>query len=146
MARDREGTKGASENLKLRRGSQPAIARHGAITTFRLVDRGDDIVGEIGAAAMCQRGSQRAGARGGTPSGRTSENGHVNEAAQVLTVREAVYDGTFSTPKTDAGVRLIPFQERLFIAFACSHERPSSGEPRRSLGGDGNGAARRSAP
>jgi len=30
---------------------------------------------------------------------------------QSLTVREAVYDGTFSTPKTAAGVRQIPLSE-----------------------------------
>jgi len=33
-----------------------------------------------------------------------------DEERQSLTVREAVYDGTFSTPKTAAGVRQIPFQ------------------------------------
>ena len=29
-------------------------------------------------------------------------------ATALLTVREAVYDGVFSTPKTDAGARQIP--------------------------------------
>jgi len=32
----------------------------------------------------------------------------IDEGAGLLTVREAVYDGTFSTPKTEAGVRQIP--------------------------------------
>src|SRR5262249_8908871 len=32
----------------------------------------------------------------------------IDEQARLLTVREAVYDGVFSTPKTDAGVRQIP--------------------------------------
>jgi integrase len=32
----------------------------------------------------------------------------IDERARLLTVREAVYDGTFSTPKTEAGVRQIP--------------------------------------
>ena len=32
----------------------------------------------------------------------------VDGTAGTLTVREAVYDGTFSTPKTEAGVRQIP--------------------------------------
>ena len=32
----------------------------------------------------------------------------IDECARVLTVREAVYDGTFSTPKTEAGQRQIP--------------------------------------
>ena len=29
----------------------------------------------------------------------------------MLTVREAVYDGTFGTPKTEAGLRQIPLSE-----------------------------------
>jgi integrase len=32
----------------------------------------------------------------------------IDEHARVLTVREAIYDGTFSTPKTEAGSRQIP--------------------------------------
>jgi integrase len=32
----------------------------------------------------------------------------VDETARVLTVREAVYDGRFSTPKTEAGARQVP--------------------------------------
>lgn len=32
----------------------------------------------------------------------------IDERGRLLTVREAVYDGTFSTPKTEAGVRQIP--------------------------------------
>jgi integrase len=32
----------------------------------------------------------------------------IDECARVLTVREAVYDGMFSTPKTEAGQRQIP--------------------------------------
>jgi integrase len=32
----------------------------------------------------------------------------IDERARLLTVREAVYDGTFGTPKTDAGFRQIP--------------------------------------
>jgi integrase len=35
----------------------------------------------------------------------------VNEDARLLTVREAVYDGTFSTPKTQAGSRQIPLSD-----------------------------------
>jgi integrase len=34
-----------------------------------------------------------------------------DEERQCLTVREAVYDGKFSTPKTTAGVRQIPLSE-----------------------------------
>ena len=35
----------------------------------------------------------------------------IDEQARVLTVREAVYDGTFGTPKTEAGSRQIPLSE-----------------------------------
>ncbi len=35
----------------------------------------------------------------------------IDEHARVLTVREAVYDGTFGTPKTEAGSRQIPLSE-----------------------------------
>ena len=35
----------------------------------------------------------------------------IDEEARTLTVREAVYDGTFSTPKTEAGLRQIPLSD-----------------------------------
>ena len=35
----------------------------------------------------------------------------IDEHARVLTVREAVYDGTFGTPKTEAGSRQIPLSD-----------------------------------
>jgi integrase len=35
----------------------------------------------------------------------------IDEHARVLTVREAVYDGTFATPKTEAGLRQIPLSD-----------------------------------
>jgi integrase len=35
----------------------------------------------------------------------------IDEQARMLTVREAVYDGTFGTPKTEAGSRRIPLSE-----------------------------------
>jgi integrase len=35
----------------------------------------------------------------------------VDEQARLLTVREAVYDGTFSIPKTEAGSRQIPISD-----------------------------------
>jgi integrase len=35
----------------------------------------------------------------------------IDESARVLTVREAVYDGRFGTPKTEAGLRQIPLSE-----------------------------------
>ena len=35
----------------------------------------------------------------------------IDEQARLLTVREAVYDGTFSTPKTEAGSRQIPLSD-----------------------------------
>ena len=33
----------------------------------------------------------------------------IDEQARLLTAREAVYDGVFATPKTEAGARQIPF-------------------------------------
>jgi integrase len=39
---------------------------------------------------------------------------NIDEEAKVLTVREAVYDGTFDTPKTEAGSRQLPLPIRLF--------------------------------
>jgi integrase len=35
----------------------------------------------------------------------------IDEQARVLTVREAVYDGAFGTPKTEAGLRQIPLSD-----------------------------------
>lgn len=35
----------------------------------------------------------------------------IDEHTRVLTVREAVYDGTFGTPKTEAGLRQIPLSD-----------------------------------
>jgi integrase len=35
----------------------------------------------------------------------------IDEESRVLTVREAVYDGAFGTPKTEAGLRQIPLSE-----------------------------------
>jgi len=35
----------------------------------------------------------------------------IDEASRVLTIREAVYDGVFDTPKTEAGVRQLPLSD-----------------------------------
>ena len=35
----------------------------------------------------------------------------IDEQARLLTVREAVYHGVFSTPKTEAGARRIPLSD-----------------------------------
>jgi integrase len=35
----------------------------------------------------------------------------IDEQRQLLTVREAIYDGKFSTPKTAAGLRQVPLSE-----------------------------------
>ena len=48
----------------------------------------------------------------------------IDEQARLLTVREAVYDGTFGTPKTEAGSRRIPLSDtalRLLIAEWKAH-------------------------
>ena len=35
----------------------------------------------------------------------------IDEASRVLTIREAVYDGVFDTPKTEAGIRQLPLSD-----------------------------------
>lgn len=47
----------------------------------------------------------------------------VNERAGTLTVREAVYDGVFSTPKTEAGIRQLPL-------FSVARELIAAWKPR----------------
>jgi integrase len=42
----------------------------------------------------------------------------IDEEARLLTVREAVYDGTFATPKTEAGARQIPLSETTLKSIA----------------------------
>ena len=42
----------------------------------------------------------------------------IDEQARLLTVREAVYDGVFSTPKTEAGARQIPLSESALTLIA----------------------------
>ena len=37
----------------------------------------------------------------------------IDERARLLTMREAVYDGRFDTPKTEAGSRQIPLSSRV---------------------------------
>jgi integrase len=51
----------------------------------------------------------------------------IDEQARLLTVREAVYDGTFSTPKTEAGSRQIPLSG---MALELVGERKSYAENR----------------
>ncbi|MGH9202539.1 MAG: tyrosine-type recombinase/integrase [Vicinamibacterales bacterium] len=53
----------------------------------------------------------------------------VDEHAKVLTVREAVYDGTFGTPKTEAGLRQIPLSEAALRFIGEWRERASRTEP-----------------
>ena len=42
----------------------------------------------------------------------------IDEQARSLTVREAVYDGVFSTPKTEAGTRRIPLSDTALTLIA----------------------------
>ena len=42
----------------------------------------------------------------------------IDEQARLLTVREAVYDGVFSTPKTEAGARRIPLSDTALTLIA----------------------------
>lgn len=52
----------------------------------------------------------------------------VDEPGQQLTVREAVYDGTFSTPKTEAGRRQIPLSPAA-VELLTSWRRGRSVDP-----------------
>jgi integrase len=56
---------------------------------------------------------------------------HVSRivAAQVLTVREAVYDGVFDTPKTEAGARQIPLSDAALDLIARWKGRAKGTEP-----------------
>jgi integrase len=42
----------------------------------------------------------------------------IDEQARLLTVREAVYDGVFATPKTEAGSRQIPLSDTALTLIA----------------------------
>jgi integrase len=54
----------------------------------------------------------------------------IDEQARVLTVREAVYDGAFSTPKTEAGLRQIPLSETaLQLIWEWKERRTGKIEP-----------------
>src|SRR5438445_2452736 len=44
--------------------------------------------------------------------------GDVDEGERLLTVREAIYDGAISTPKTDAGRRQIPLSATALALIA----------------------------
>ncbi len=53
----------------------------------------------------------------------------IDEQARLLTVREAVYDGVFSTPKTEAGARQIPLSDTaltLIAEWKAARRRTSS--------------------
>jgi integrase len=52
-----------------------------------------------------------------------------DEASQCLIVREAVYEGTFSTPKTAAGVRQIPLSEAAIKLIVDWRGRVKRSEP-----------------
>jgi len=53
----------------------------------------------------------------------------IDEEARVLTVREAVYDGTFGTPKTEAGLRQIPLSEAALGFIRVWKQRAGRTEP-----------------
>jgi integrase len=55
----------------------------------------------------------------------------VDEVARVLHIREAVYEGTFGTPKTEAGCREIPLSEAA-MQYITEWKRQAKGvEPER---------------
>ncbi len=53
----------------------------------------------------------------------------IDQEARVLTVREAVYDGTFGTPKTEAGLRQIPLSEAALSFIGEWKQRAGRREP-----------------
>jgi integrase len=53
----------------------------------------------------------------------------IDEHARWLTVREAVYDGTFDTPKTEAGSRQIPLSDTALRLVAEWKDRAKNTEP-----------------
>jgi integrase len=53
----------------------------------------------------------------------------IDERGRVLTVREAVYDGTFGTPKTEAGLRQIPLSEASLKLIGDWKQRAARTEP-----------------
>jgi integrase len=53
----------------------------------------------------------------------------IDEKARALYVREAVYEGTFDTPKTEAGLRSIPLSEGVLLVIAAwMHGKPAAPE------------------
>jgi integrase len=55
----------------------------------------------------------------------------IDEPARLLTVREAVYDGVFSTPKTEAGARQIPLSSASLALIEEWRSRVERCEPDR---------------
>ena len=53
----------------------------------------------------------------------------LDEQARLLTVREAVYEGTFGTPKTEAGLRQIPLSAGTLQVIAEWRRRVKKTEP-----------------
>jgi integrase len=53
----------------------------------------------------------------------------IDETKQLLTVREAVYDGTFDTPKTAAGRRQIPLSATALELIAAWRARVGTANP-----------------
>lgn len=53
----------------------------------------------------------------------------LDQEARVLTVREAVYDGTFGSPKTEAGLRQIPLSESALSVIHEWKQRAGCTEP-----------------
>jgi integrase len=53
----------------------------------------------------------------------------LDEQGRCLTVREAVYEGTFDTPKTEAGVRQIPLSDAAMTLIADWRARAKGTQP-----------------
>jgi integrase len=65
----------------------------------------------------------------------------IDEQTRVLTVREAVYDGMFGTPKTEAGFRQIPLSETALRLIGEWKARAPKPEPAMLVFGTRTGTA-----
>jgi integrase len=65
--------------------------------------------------------------------------GNVDEPNRCLIVREAVYEGTFDTPKTEAGVRQLPLSDAAIKLMADWRARTKITEPQALVFSTGSG-------
>jgi integrase len=108
----------------------------------RRLAKAQDGSSKVGADATAGRGVARRAASTGTNDGWAGNSlglrrgelfalrwRDIDEHARVLTVREAVYDGTFATPKTEAGLRQIPLSDPALRYINEWKQRAGATEP-----------------